>query len=327
VTVDPQAQTLLEALVAAGRPSSMSLPLADGRRNFAELFASLAGPPEEVERVEDLRAPGPAGEVAVRMYRPRAESTDPGPDADRTRPAVAFFHGGGWVFGDIDTEDGLCRSLANASGAVVASVGYRRAPEHPFPAPLEDCLAAVRWLRASAADLGVDRDRLAVAGASSGGTLAAATALRARDEGGPALRYQVLLYPALDPRMATGSYAEHAEDPFLSRDEMAWYWDRYLGSDPGARSDPSAAPALAANLRGLPPGLIVTAENDPLRDEAEGYAERLNAAGVPTTLVRVAGMVHGFVSMDRSLDAARDTVALVGSAVSAALAQREVRDR
>jgi acetyl esterase len=313
VAVHSQVQALLEELIAAGLPSSMSLPLPEGRRNFAELFASLEET-EEVERVEDLSIPGPAGDVPVRLYHPARSA-----DGDGGRPMVAFFHGGGWVFGGIDTHDGLCRMLANASAAVLASVEYRLAPEHPYPAALDDCVAATRWLHDRAGDLGCDPSRLAVAGDSAGGNLAAAVALRARDEGGPALRFQALLYPVLDPTLSTASYAEHADDPFLSREEMAWYWDQYLGPGGDARSDPLAAPARAMDLSGLPAAVVVTAEYDVLRDEGEAFAERLGASGVATTLLRNQGMIHGFLSMGRHLDASRVGIAEVGACLSAAL--------
>ncbi len=315
VAVDPQVQVLLEALVAAGRPSSMSLPLPEARRNFAELFASISPDPEEVERVEDHSAPGPAGDVPIRLYRPRTAGEDERPPA-----MLVYLHGGGWVFGSIETDDPMCRALANASGAIVASVEYRLAPEHPFPAGLDDCMAALRWLHGEAADLGSDPARMAVAGESSGANLAAAACLRARDGGGPPIRLQVLLYPVLDPSMSSTSYGAFVDDPFLSRDEMTWYWEHYLGSSPDAASNPLAAPARAGDLSGLPPALIVTAENDVLRDEAEAYGQRLSASGVPATVMRVDGMVHGFASMGRYLDAAAPTIVEVGARVSATLA-------
>jgi len=272
----------------------MTLPLPDGRRNFKELFVSLALP-NDWGTTEDRTIPGPAGPIPVRVF----SSGEPDP-----RPLVAFFHGGGWVFGDLDSYDSMCRSLARAAGAVVVSVDYRLAPESPFPAGFEDCWAATRWLASSGQDVGGDAARLAVAGDSAGGNLAAAVALRARDEAGPTLRAQLLMYPALDPSMSSASYEENAEDPFLSRGEMEWSWPRYLGGMTGA-PDPYAAPAYAADLAGVAPAVILVAGHDPLRDEGVAYAERLRSAGVPTELELYEDMVHGFLSFSRSLDVAR----------------------
>jgi acetyl esterase len=314
----PQVDALLDALVAAGRPSSRSLPLAEGRRNFADLFGSFAAT-EDIEGTEDLEIAGASGAaIPVRLYRPLAPGSHAAAGADR--PLIAFFHGGGWVFGSIDTHDGVCRALANAAGAVVASVGFRAAPEHPYPAPLDDAVAAIRWLFERRRSRSGEHGSLAVAGDSSGGNLAAAAALRLRDEGGPPLDAQILLYPSLDPTMSAPSIEEHADDPFLSKDEVAWYWDQYVGSNQEARWDPYAAPSRAADLSGLPPALVITAENDPLRDEGESYARRLIESGVVTTAVRVPGMVHGFVSMGGSLDEAGATIRRVGTYLAAALA-------
>ncbi len=272
----------------------MTLPLPEGRRNFKELFVSLASP-NEWGTTEDRTVPGPAGPVPVRVF----SSGEPG-----RRPLVAFFHGGGWVFGDLDSYDSMCRTLARTAGAVVVSVGYRLAPENPFPAGFEDCWAVTKWLASSGDEVGGDPASLAVAGDSAGGNLAAAVALRARDEAGPPLRLQLLMYPALDPAMSSTSYEENAEDPFLSRSEMEWSWPRYLGALTGA-PDPYAAPAYAADLAGTAPAVILAAGHDPLRDEAIAYADRLRSAGVPVELELYEDMVHGFLSFTRSLDVAR----------------------
>src|SRR5208283_5321353 len=272
----------------------MTLPPPEGRRNFQELFVSLALP-NEWGTTEDRTIPGPAGSIPVRVFR----SGEPA-----LQPLVAYFHGGGWVFGDLDSYDSMCRTLARTAGAIVVSVDYRLAPEHPFPAAFEDCWAVTMWLATSGEELGGDPGRLAVAGDSAGGNLAAAVALRARDEGGPPLRAQLLMYPALDPTMSTASYEENAEDPFLSRSEMEWCWPRYLG---GTTSEPVsyAAPAYAADLEGAAPAVIIAAGHDPLRDEAVAYADRLRSAGVPVELELYEDMVHGFLSFTRALDVAR----------------------
>lgn len=311
--VHAQVEALLRELIASGRPSSMSLPLEEGRRNFAELIGSLCSS-GEVARTRDLRIPGPAGDIPARAYFPAGAGD---------LPVVLHFHGGGWVFGDVATYDGVSRALAAAAGAVLVSVDYRRAPEDPFPAALDDCHAATAWVHEHAAELGCDPSRLAVAGDSSGGNLAAAVALRARDEGGPPIAFQLLVYPALDPSMSSRSYGENAEDAFLSRSEMAWYWDRYLGPD-GDRSEPYAAPLAANDLSGLPPAHVVTAGSDVLRDEGETYAARLRDAGVPATVRRYDDMVHGFLMMGRHLDAGREGLSDAGRVLREALAR--VRD-
>jgi len=300
-----QLDALLALLIEAGRPSSMSLPRPEGLRNFTELAQWLAGPATGPAG-EDLTIAGPAGDaLPLRVYRP-----DPGPEAGSgagpAPPVVTYFHGGGWVLGGLDSHDRLCRELASQSGAVLVAVDYRLAPEHPFPAGLDDCLAATRWVAAHAADLGADGSRLAVAGDSSGASLAAGVAAAARDLGGPPLALQALAYPALDPSMSTASYAQNADDPFLSRAEMESYWSLYLG---GAAPGPLAAPALATSLAGLPPAYLVLAGRDVLRDEGAAYAERLGEAGVPVQVRRREEMVHGFLLCTQWLDAARDGIA------------------
>jgi acetyl esterase len=275
----------------------MSLPLPEGRRNFQELFVSLAQP-NDWGTIKDRAIPGPGGPVPVRVYK-AADSA--------VRPLVAFFHGGGWVFGDLDSHDSMCRSLARDAEAIVVAVDYRLAPEHPFPAGFEDCWAVTKWLTSSGAELGGDPARVAVAGDSSGANLAAAVALRARDEGRVALRSQLLIYPALDPRMSSASYEENADDPFLSRSEMEWYWPRYLG-DTVDEPESYAAPAFAADLAGLAPALLVVAGHDPLRDDSLAYAGRLRQAGVAVEVAAYDDMVHGFFSCTRALDAARQAL-------------------
>jgi acetyl esterase len=312
-----QAAALLDALIRAGRPSSRTLPLPEGRRNFNDLVASVTSA-GHVASVEDRtlgippgRTPGRAA-VPVRIYRPAGAAAN--------GPAVLFLHGGGWVFGDLDSHDGLCRALAEASGAVLIAVHYRRAPETPFPGGLEDCMAAGTWLAGSGSELGVDGSRLAVVGDSSGANMAAAMAALARDAGHPRIVIQVLAYPATDPSLSTPSYEEYADDPFLSRDEMAWYWDQYTA--PAQRADARAAVALNASLAGLPPAIVLTAGHDPLRDEGLGYAHALQAAGVPVTLRHYPEMPHGFLLFGRYLDRAREAIADVGADLAAGLSAR-----
>jgi acetyl esterase len=255
---------------------------------------------EYADRIRELGArvadtdPDPAlGGVPVRVYRP----------ADATGlPGVVFFHGGGWVIGDLDTHDMHCRAITAAANAVVVSVDYRRAPEHPYPAALDDCWAVTEHVARCAGDLGIDPTRLGVAGDSAGGNLAAAVALRARDAG-VSLRAQLLIYPVTDPTMACESYTAFAEDFYLTAEAMRWFIDAYL-PDPATRTLPHAGPLHAPDLAGLAPALVVTAEYDPLRDEGVAYAERLREAGVPTREISVPATVHGFLEFVNVVPAA-----------------------
>ncbi|MCG6497868.1 alpha/beta hydrolase [Kitasatospora sp. A2-31] len=291
----PQAQALRERRARAGTPALYSLTPAEARAaDLADIRAS-AGTPEPVAAVEEHRIAGPGGPLAVRLYRPEP----PG----RELPALLYLFGGGWTLGSPDTSDAICRRLTNAVGCVTASVGYRLAPEHPFPAAVHDCHAAARWLAEQAGALGVDAARLAVAGDSAGGNLAAALTLLARDEGGPALRHQVLVYPNTDHRADTASLREHDDPLLFNRRSVAWYWGHYL-ADPADGDHPYASPLRAPSLAGLPPATVITAEYDPLRDEGERYAEALRAAGVPVEARRYDGMPHGFFAMTGVLDAA-----------------------
>jgi acetyl esterase len=285
--VDPQVQVLLDAMAAVDATPLHHLSPPEARAAYEALAAARATT-DEVAGTEDHTVPTPSGDVPLRLYRPHRT-------ADGPAPVVVFFHGGGWVIGSIASHDALCTALAARSGAVVASVEYRLSPEAPFPGPLDDCLAATRWVVDHAGGLGVDPSRLAVAGDSAGGNLAAAVALRARDEGGPALAFQLLLYPVTDHSFSQASYTSNGEGYFLTADAMRWFSAHYLGG--AAATDPLAAPLHASDLTGLPPALVVTAEYDPLRDEGEAYGERLRAAGVPTEVQRHDGMIHGFVSM------------------------------
>ena len=307
--LDPQVQALLDAMAAAGGPPLHELSPPDARAAY-EALAGARATTDTVAAVEDRSVPTPDGDVALRLYRPHGAG-------DGLAPVVVFFHGGGWVIGSIDSHDALCTTLAARSGAVVASVGYRLSPEAPFPAPLDDCLAATRWVADHAEELGVDPTRLAVAGDSAGGNLAAAVALRARDEGGPAIAFQLLLYPVTDHSFSQGSYTENASGYFLTAEAMRWFSGHYLGSTPP--DHPLAAPLHAPDVSGLPPALVVTAEYDPLRDEGEAYGARLAAAGVATDVRRHDGMVHGFVSLFGVLDGGAEGLEQCVAALRAAL--------
>jgi acetyl esterase len=281
--VDPQIQALLDQ--GTGVPATHTLPLDVARAQYEARIALMA-PAGDIASVREQTIDGPGGPLRIRIYTPRGT----GPF-----PLLVFFHGSGFVLCSLDTHDGMCRNLCAGSECVVASVDYRLAPEHKFPAGIDDCLHATRWAAAHAAELGADPRRIAVAGDSAGGNIAAVTALRVRDEGGPALCGQLLLYPVTDYHTpGTPSYQENAEGYGLTRDTMKWFWDHYL-SDPSEGTHPHASPLRAPDLSGLPPALLVTAEYDPLRDEGEFYAEKLKANGVPTALTRYDGVNHGFM--------------------------------
>ncbi|MGH3521147.1 MAG: alpha/beta hydrolase [Haloechinothrix sp.] len=289
------------------------LDAAEARRILAE----RPQPPVKVipvGRVEDRLVPGPAAapEVPVRIYWPEESDVD--------LPVVVFFHGGGWVICDLDSHDQLCRAMTNATGAIVMSVDYRRAPEDRFPAAAEDAYAVARWVVDNAGSLGGDPSRVAVAGDSSGGNLAAATTLMSRDRGGPELAFQLLIYPALDHAQDTVSYQDNAHGYFVTADHLRWYWEQYLG-DEGDGKHPYASPLRAADCSSLPPAHIITAEYDPLRDEGEAYGQRLSEAGVPVQVRRCDGMFHGFVSMADHLPDAAMAGAAAFSALRTALAR------
>jgi acetyl esterase len=308
---DPAVQAFLDAINANAAPAPETLDVDAARQGWA-MFLSLAGPGPDLPSVTEVTIPGPAGDVSARAYRPSAEADV------AALPVVVFFHGGGWILGSVDSHDSLCRQLAVASGCLVVSVDYRRPPEAPYPAALDDCSAAVRWLAANAAAIGGDGNRLAVAGDSAGGNLAAACSLRARDEGEPPIAFQLLIYPCVDAEMSYPSMRENGEGKLLTASTMAWFWDSYLGPD-GDRSDPYCSPLAAGDLAGLPPALVITAELDPLRDEGEAYALRLEQAGVTTGTARYDGQIHAFFGMGTLFPAGATVVEEAGIALREAL--------
>jgi acetyl esterase len=268
-----------------GVPATHTLPVAEARRQYEARIALMA-PPAQVAKVAERCIDGPAGLLKLRIYTPAGR----GPF-----PLLMFFHGSGFLLCSIDTHDGMCRNLAAGIGCVVVSVDYRLAPEHKFPAGLDDCLTATRWAAAHAAELGIDPTRIMLAGDSAGGNMAAVTAIRVRDESGPTLCGQMLLYPVTDYHTpGTPSYAENADGYGLTRDTMEWFWGHYL-KDPAEAENPYASPLRAPDLTRLPPAYVMSAEYDPLRDEAELYGERLRAARVPVEISRRPGMNHGFL--------------------------------
>lgn len=308
MTLDPRAAEVIEVLEAAF-PDVEQVGAEEARRQMAVMLEALPTEPLEIAHVDDRAIPGPGGSLPVRVYRP----------GDREDlPVVVYLHGGGWAICDLETHDPTCRRLADAAGCVVMSVDYRLAPEHPFPAAVDDAYAALQWVAHHASELPGDGSRLGVAGDSAGGNLAAAACLRARDRGDPAVAAQLLVYPVIDRDFETPSYRDNAEGYFLTRSEMQWYWRHYLPEESSA-DDPYACPIRAGDLSGLPPAVVITAEHDPLRDEGAAYARRLEEAGVPVTYRCYEGMFHGFFAFPDALDAARDANELAARALREAL--------
>jgi acetyl esterase/lipase len=298
MTLDPQARALLDERASWGLPPVHQVTPEVARENTLARLRLSPVAIEPVDRVEDRAIPGPGGEIPIRIYAPRAT----GPLA-----VLVYFHGGGWVVGNLDSHDVICRDLANQAGCMVISVDYRRAPEHKFPTPLEDCFAATAWAAANVDQIGGDPMCLAVCGDSAGGNLAAAVALMARDRGGPELCYQLLIYPVTNRDFETASYHENASGYGMVREDMMWYWQHYLRSDEDARN-PYAAPLLATDVRDLPPALVITAGYDVLRDEGERYAQHLREAGVEVELAQYPTMIHGFFGMAPWVDEAKRAV-------------------
>lgn len=306
--LDPQAQKVVDTITALNlKPISQSTP--DEAREAMRTRTAGLGPVEDVPAVSDHRVPVTGGEMTVRVYSPAGH----GP-----HPVLVFYHGGGWVIGDLYTHDGICRSLVNAAGCAVASVDYRLAPEFKYPTPVEDSYAGLQWVAANGARLGLDPARVAVGGDSAGGNLAAVVALLARDRRGPRLALQVLAYPATSYDFTTASYRENATGYLLTTEDMRWFWRHYLSREEQGR-EPNASPLLAKSLADLPPALVITAGCDPLRDEGEAYATRLREAGVSVTITQYPGMFHGFVRMTRILDQSRAVLGEIAGALRKAL--------
>ena len=290
--LDPQVQTLMDQMAALNAPPIHTLTPELVRMGIKMQFANATDEPESVAQVVNRTIPGPAGEIPVRIYTP----TGSGPF-----PVLVFFHGGGWVICDLDTHDSLCRSLCNGANCVVVSVDYRLAPEHKFPAAPEDCYAATQWVAENSAEINANPGKIAIGGDSAGGNLTAVVAQIARDQGGPSLALQLLIYPATDFTFDGPSIHENGQDYFLTIDDMNWFMNHYLNSD-ADKKNPQASPLQSANMHGLPPALVITGEYDPLRDEGETYGKRLKEAGVPVTISRYNGMIHGFLSLEPLTD-------------------------
>ena len=312
MALDPQVASVIDLIVKSGRPAYHTLSPKEARRLFLETRPASTPPAPQIGVVRDLTADGPLGTIPLRVYRPGGV-----PDS-RPLPVLVFFHGGGWVIGDIETHDVVCRQVTAEAGISVISVDYRLAPENKFPAAVDDAWAATRWIAAHGAELGIDPARLAVGGDSAGGNLAAVVALLARDAGGPKISLQVLTYPVTDLGAETKSYADLAEGYMLTRDSMRWFRAHYLSKEEDAL-DWRVSPIRATSLAGLPPALVITAGFDPLRDEGQAYALRLSEAGVSVDAVCFGGMIHGFVPMGRLIDTSFRAVTLIAGSLRQAL--------
>jgi len=308
--LDPQAKDFLDRLALAELPPIQEQTVAQARAQM-DFSTRFLGELPRVAKVEDCHLPGPGGAIRGRIITPR--EAGPGP-----LPVVVFFHGGGWVLGNIESHESICRAIANASATIVVAVDYRLAPEHRFPAAAQDAYAATSWVAEHAGEFGGDPGRIAVAGDSAGGNLAAVACLLARDRNGPRIAFQVLIYPITDYNLQNESYSHFAEGFFLTRSEMAWYWEKYVPKRDD-RTHPHAAPCRVDDLSGLPPALVVTAEFDVLRDEGETYARRLQSAGVPVRISRYDGMIHGFIRRYPFFERGKAAIVEIGREIKDAL--------
>jgi acetyl esterase len=312
--LDPQAVALLDLIGVSRLVPIESLTAIEARAQFTKFAeAPKMMAIEPVDQVRDFTIDGPGGPIPIRVYDPNQKNA---------ASALIYFHGGGWVLGGLDSHDHVCRALANSVPCTVFSVDYRLAPEHKFPAAVEDSWAATAWIAGHAPELRIDPARIAVGGDSAGGNLAAVVSQRAREHGGPHLVLQLLIYPATDMRMTMPSIDENADAPILSKGAMHWFVNHYLNGE-AERANPLASPLLAGDLSGLPPAFMITAECDPLRDEGEAYGELLRRHGVRADIHRYDGMPHGFFSMTAGLDTARRAFADAAARLQAAFAMNK----
>jgi acetyl esterase len=305
VILDPDASAVFQAMKAANRPPYDTLPHAEAREMSKATRAAVQPDPPAMASVETLRIPAPHGAIPLRVYKPltlRKAATAPG---------LVFYHGGGWVIGDLESHDVVCRQIATEAAIIVAAVDYRLAPEHKFPAAVDDCIAATNWVAANAERLGIDASRLYVGGDSAGGNLAAVVAMHARDHGGPRIRGQVLIYPVTDLAMTHASHGDPDTGVLLTHVLMRWFRDHYL-AHPSEIDDWRASPLRMANLKGLPPAFVLTVGADPLHDEGEEFAARLKQAGVAVTHVDYPGQFHAFITMGRILPKANRLIGEIG---------------
>jgi acetyl esterase len=310
--LDPDAQLVIDMIRAAGRPPFETLTPAEARQAYSNSRKVLQPPLQDVAELRDLTMSGPASEITLRTYR--GLGTDP---AEKL-PALIYFHGGGWLLGDLDSHDGVCRRFANIARCRVVSVDYRMAPEHKFPAAVDDSAAATRWVMTNAASLGIDASRVAVGGDSAGGNLAAVMALMARDGGLPPIVFQLLIYPATDMRMVTASSQTVTEGVPLTSATMRWFINHYMRSAED-ENDWRASPLRAADLSGTAQALVLTCSYDPLRDEGIDYAQRLEREGVAVTHMHFSDQTHGFMSMGRIVRTADVAIDMMGAVLKKAL--------
>jgi acetyl esterase len=308
----PQARALLKLIEDKGVPPIHTLSPEEARKVYRERRYFTQPEPPEVAQVRALAAAGPAGPIPLRLYRPL------GSTMDQKLPVLVYYHGGGWVIGDLETHDTLCRQLANGSGCAVLAVDYRLGPEHRFPAAVDDAIAAAHWVRANAEALHLDASRRAVGGDSAGGNLAAAVAIAARDARDLPLSFQLLIYPATDMRCVAPSHESNGQGYLLTKDTITYFHDHYI-DDPRHDLDWRASPLLHEDLSLLPPAFVLTAGFDPLRDEGMQYAQKLTEAGTPSTLVCFERQIHGFILMGRVLDEANAAVAMCATQLRQAL--------
>jgi acetyl esterase len=313
MALDPQAKAVLDVIRDSGAPPYETLPAETARQLYLGARAAFSPDPPEVAQTRNLVATGRHGPIPLRLYRPL------GTAAEAFLPTLVYYHGGGWVIGDLDTHDVVCRQLANRAGCIVVAVDYRLAPEHKFPKAVDDAFDALCWVASEAEALRVDATRLAVGGDSAGGNLSAAVTLLARDAGKPALRYQLLIYPATDFAGRYDSQERFAEGHLLTRANQAWFRGHYLNGEADF-SDWRASPLHAESHAGLPPAYVLTAGFDPLCDEGEAYAKKLEAAGVTVTRRLFPGQIHGFITMGKAIGAAEIATAEAGDALNAAFA-------
>ncbi len=310
--LDPIVKGLLDGMAANPQPKLWEMHPAQGREMYRAISSQLDTQGISIGKVENLTIPGPAGPIAARSYTPVASG-------GTALPVLVYFHGGGFVIGDLETHDATCRQIANESGAKVIAIDYRLAPEHKFPAAPEDCYTATKWVENNASNLGVDPNRIAVGGDSAGGNLAAAVCLMAKQKG-PHIVFQLLFYPVTQYRANTESMKEFAEGYFLERRSMDWFFDQYTDAATVDPNDPRLSPLAASDLSGLPRAYIVTAGFDPLRDEGKAYADKLNRAGVAAVYLDYPTMIHGFVGMSAVLPQARQAIADACTALRKAFA-------
>ncbi len=306
VTLDPDAAAVFKAFQEAGRPPYETVSPAEARELYLKgRFVSNPEPPE-LASVEPLTIPSPAGSIPARIYTPTKLRKVNG-----LAPGLVFFHGGGWVIGDLDSHDVVCRKLADEGELMVVSVDYRLAPEHKFPAAVDDAIASTKWIAENAKQFGIDASRLMIGGDSAGGNLAAVVAIAARDGNGPDIAGQVLIYPAIDFAMTHPSHKEPETSVLLTHSVILWFRDHYLNGAADV-SDWRASPARAGTLIGLPPAYVLTAGADPLRDEGDDYAHRLKEAGVAVTHRTFPGQFHGFFTMGKLLQQANVAAGEIG---------------